>query len=60
LPKSFVSRLKVNNGQIFLSAENVSFYSKRVGLNNQQAFTGVTSNAYPPARILTAGLNLNL
>jgi hypothetical protein len=34
-------------------------FQKEKGLNNQQAFTGVTSNAYPPARVLSAGVNLN-
>ncbi len=60
IPKKFAARIKITNAQIFLSAENVAFFSKRRGLNNQQAFSGVTSNAYPPARILTTGLTLNL
>jgi TonB-linked SusC/RagA family outer membrane protein len=60
LPKSLTNKMKVNNGQFFVSIENVMFSSKRVGLNNQQAFSGVTSNAYPPARIFTAGITLNL
>ena len=60
LPKSLVSRFKVSNAQFFLSAENVAFFSKRRGINNQQAFSGVTSNAYPPARVVTIGLTLNL
>jgi hypothetical protein len=59
LPQSLVSRLKVNNAQVFVSAENLAFFSKRKGMNNQQAFTGVTSNAYPPARVLSAGVTLN-
>jgi TonB-linked SusC/RagA family outer membrane protein len=60
LPKSISSRLKVANSQFFVSAENVAFFSKRKGLNNQQAFSGVTSNAYPPARVLTTGITVNL
>ena len=48
------------SGRFFVSGENLSFSSKRIGLNNQQAFSGVTSNAYPPARVITAGLSLNL
>ncbi len=60
LPKSLTNKMKVNNGQFFISLENAMFSSKRVGLNNQQAFSGVTSNAYPPARIFTAGITLNL
>ncbi|MDB5232918.1 MAG: TonB-dependent receptor plug [Chitinophagaceae bacterium] len=60
LPKSVVSRLKMSSGQVLIGAENLAFFSKRKGLNNQQAFSGVTSNAYPPARIITAGLTFNL
>lgn len=60
LPQSLLSKLYVTNGQFFVAAENVAFFSKRTGLNNQQAFTGVTSNAYPPSRVITAGLTLNL
>jgi TonB-linked SusC/RagA family outer membrane protein len=60
LPKSLINRMKISNGQIFLSLENALFTSKRTGLNNQQAFSGVTSNAYPPARIFSAGININL
>jgi TonB-linked SusC/RagA family outer membrane protein len=60
IPKSLTNKMKVNNGQFFISLENALFTSKRVGLNNQQAFSGVTSNAYPPARIFTAGITLNL
>jgi hypothetical protein len=59
LPKSLVTRLNITNSQFFISAENLSFFSKRQGLNNQQAFSGVTSNAYPPAKIITAGITLN-
>ena len=59
LPKSLVSRLNISNSQFFVSAENVAFLSKRKGMNNQQAFSGVTSNAYPPAKIITAGVTLN-
>jgi hypothetical protein len=33
-------------------------FSARKGMNVSQAFTGVTSNAYTPARILTAGINV--
>jgi hypothetical protein len=59
LSKSLISRFKLNSCQFFLSAENIAFFSKRKGMNNQQAFSGVTSNAYPPARVITGGLSLN-
>ena len=48
----------MTTAQFFVSAENLAFFSKRKGLNNQQAFSGVTSNAYPPARVISAGFNI--
>ena len=60
LPRSFLSPLNISTAQFFLSAENLAFFSKRKGLNNQQHFSGVTFNAYPPARIISVGLTLNL
>ncbi len=59
LPKSFTSRIKLEGGQVFVGAENVAFFSKRKGMNNQQAFSGITSNAYPPARVISGGFTLN-
>lgn len=59
LPKSLVSKFKIEGGQVFVAAENVAFFSKRKGMNNQQAFSGITSNAYPPARVISGGFTLN-
>lgn len=58
LPSSIISKLRLVSGNVFLAAENVAFFSKRVGMNNQQAFSGVTSNAYPPARVFSGGFNI--
>jgi hypothetical protein len=60
LPASLTSRLGISNSQFFVSGENLFFSSKRRGMNNQQAFSGVTSNAYPPARVISAGISVNL
>ncbi|HSC52666.1 MAG TPA: TonB-dependent receptor [Phnomibacter sp.] len=60
LPRKVLSKASIDNAVVFVAAENVFFGSKRVGMNNQQAFTGVTSNAYPPARVISAGLTVNL
>ncbi len=60
LPQSWISKIRAANAQVYLSAENVAFFSKRKGMNNQNAFSGVTDSSYPPARILTAGITLNL
>ncbi|MCW3088442.1 MAG: TonB-dependent receptor plug [Sediminibacterium sp.] len=60
LPSSVLSKLNLSGGQFFVSAENVAFFAKRKGMNNQQQFSGITSNAYPPARVITVGFTLNL
>jgi TonB-linked SusC/RagA family outer membrane protein len=60
LPTSLTSKLKLNDAQIFISGENVHFLSKRKGMDTQQSFSGVTGNAYPPARIMNLGIKLNL
>jgi TonB-linked SusC/RagA family outer membrane protein len=59
LPPSWLSRWNITGCQFFLSGENIAFFSKRKGLNNRQDFSGVTFNAYPPARVISAGLILN-
>lgn len=60
LPKSLISRAKISNAQFYISIENAWFHSKRVGMNNQNAFSGITGGEYPPARIFTTGINFNL
>ena len=59
LPTSLISRWDISNVQLFISGENLGFFSKRKGLNNHQHFSGVTSNAYSPATIISAGITLN-
>lgn len=59
LPKGLISKWKISGAQVFVGAENVAFFSKRKGMNNQQAFSGITSNAYPPARVISGGFTLN-
>jgi hypothetical protein len=59
LPRTLLTRLKLNSTQVFVSAENLAFFSSRKGMNNQQAFSGVTSNAYPPAQVISGGISLN-
>ena len=59
LPKSVLSRFNASNARVFVNGENLGLYAKRKGLNPQQSFTGVTSNAYPPSRVITVGVNVN-
>jgi len=59
LPKSFISKVNAQDGSFFVGTENVAIFSKRKGMNVNQSFDGTTSNVYTPARIITAGINLN-
>jgi hypothetical protein len=59
LPKAFISRIHSQSASAFIGAENVYLFSKRKGTNINQSFAGTTSNSYTPARIITAGINLN-
>lgn len=59
LPAALVSRIQAANARFFVNGENLQWFSARKGMNVQQNFTGVTSNAYVPARVITVGLNVN-
>ncbi|MEO6649457.1 MAG: hypothetical protein ABIN89_23940 [Chitinophagaceae bacterium] len=60
LPKKYAGLPHLQTARIYLSGENLFISAKRVGLNPTQSFTGVTSNGYIPARIVTLGLNVTL
>jgi TonB-linked SusC/RagA family outer membrane protein len=55
-----LSKANAKSAQFYMTIENAFFGSKRVGMNNQNAFSGVTSGAYPPARVFTVGVSMNL
>lgn len=59
LPGALTEKFHARNASIFLGAENVYLFSKRKGTNINQSFNGTNSNAYTPARIITAGINVN-
>lgn len=56
----FLRKITANNARFFVSAENLHMFTKRKGMNPGQAFSGVTSIAYIPGRIVNFGVNLNL
>jgi hypothetical protein len=59
IPSGVLSKIYANNARFFVNAENLQWFSKRKGMNVQQSFTGVTSNVYVPARVISFGLNVN-
>jgi len=60
LPKEVAGRLKISAARLFISGENLKMFSKRDGMNVEESFTGVTSNEFIPARVITAGINITL
>jgi hypothetical protein len=60
LPQSLIKRWDLTNVHLYLSGDNLFLSASRTGLNPTQAFSGVTSNAYVPARIVTVGINVTL
>lgn len=59
-PRSLLSKTGLSGVSVFMSAENVANFTKRKGMYNQGSFSGVTGSNYPVARIISAGLNINL
>jgi hypothetical protein len=59
LPKKLIAGIKASNARVYLSAENVYFFSKRKGMNVNGNFTGVIEDSYNAARVLSAGINFN-
>ena len=60
IPKSFMSKLKIDNAQVYVSGENFLMLSRRSGMNVQQNFGGTTSNVYSPAKSLVLGISFSL
>ncbi len=58
LPKSLLSKAKIQNAQIYVSGENFFISSKRKGMNVQQGFNGVTGNVFSSAKNLVSGISL--
>ena len=59
LPKGVLSKISAGSAKVFVSGENLWLFSKRKGMLVNQNFDGTNANTYPPARILTAGINVN-
>ncbi|MCL2414097.1 MAG: SusC/RagA family TonB-linked outer membrane protein [Bacteroidales bacterium] len=61
IPREWANRIHLSSARVFFSAENLAMFSHRQGLNPQQTFSGLVSNAegFIPARLITVGVNLN-
>lgn len=59
-PIDVLKKVGVKSSSVYITGENIAFWSKRQGLNPSQEFTGVTSNVYIPARTVSVGINVGL
>ncbi|GAB3746335.1 TonB-dependent receptor [Spirosoma pomorum] len=60
IPNTISRKAFLQNAQVYVSGENLLFLSRRIGMNVQQAFSGVTSNSYSPAKSLVMGISFDL
>lgn len=53
-----ISRFRLKSARFSVTGENLHLFSKRKGMNVEESFTGVTSPAFIPARVISAGINV--
>lgn len=58
LKSNVVKSFGANSANVFASAENVFFKSKRQGLMSNETYSGVAGNGYPMARVVSVGINV--
>ncbi|RYY69937.1 MAG: SusC/RagA family TonB-linked outer membrane protein [Chitinophagaceae bacterium] len=59
LPKSLLSAINATSARVFVSGENLHFFTKRKGMNVNGNFSGQTSDSYDAARVINAGISVN-
>ena len=59
LPSKVTKKFGVDRVRVYLSCENVWYWSKRQGFDPRYSYTGATSQAsYSPVRTISGGINL--
>ena len=59
LPKKWLSRLDINQVRISVSGENLTYWSKRKGLDPRiNSYGGASNTKYAPSRTITAGISV--
>jgi TonB-linked SusC/RagA family outer membrane protein len=59
VPASLASKIGASNITVYVSGENLQFFSKRKGMNVNGNFNGSTGDSYDVARVLNLGLSVN-
>lgn len=59
LPRSLTDKLKITSLRIYVSCDNVAYWTKRKGFDPRSSLTGETDEyAFSPMRTISAGLSL--
>lgn len=58
IPSRLLNKLTLKTVRIFATGDNLVLFSKRVGMDPQQSFTGVADHTYIPQRTISVGLNI--
>jgi TonB-linked SusC/RagA family outer membrane protein len=59
VPASLASKIGASNVMIYVSGENLQFFTKRKGMNVNGNFSGTTGDTYDAARVFNLGLSVN-
>lgn len=60
LPENMVQKLDLQGVRLNLSLENVTFFTKRRGMNPQQSFAGISDDVLVAPKVISLGLTVNL
>ncbi|HET7118825.1 MAG TPA: TonB-dependent receptor [Hanamia sp.] len=60
LPNTLLSRYKIQQIRIYVSAQNLLTFTKYSGFDPEVPYNGVDYNVYPVTRVLSLGLNITL
>lgn len=58
LDKNIINKIGAKTATVFLSGENLAYFSKRKGMVANETLSGTVNNGYPMARVVTVGLNV--
>lgn len=57
-PEDVMEKIGVSSGRLYINGENIFNINARKGFNQQQEFSGNTSNVFVPSKLVSVGLNL--
>lgn len=56
--RGLLSKINAQSAKVYVSGENLYFFSKRKGMSVNGSFNGTTGDSYNVSRVITAGVNL--